>query len=261
MVINGDAEKSKCSVWNDTVKCWGDQHAVDPTYSESTLSPQYWYQPPIEALDLGTSFTAESVSCGGSHQYSLSTSGTVRCWGDDSFGQLGYENTAYFSDGANYGVDIDFGSGVVIDQLAVGDGFDCVLTTIGEVKCWGINDHGQLGYGTTNTVGDNIGEMGDAMGIKTLGDDFDGHITEICVGGGHACALSDGNDIKCWGSNDRGQLGYGHTDNIGDNGDEMGNTLANLDFGDIFTPIHVVCGQSHSCAVSDQDDIKCCGMW
>ena len=173
---------------------------------------------------------------------------------------MGYENTFRFSNNVNFGHDVNFGSGVVIELVAAGDDFNCALTTIGEVKCWGLNDHGQLGYGDMNNVGDNIGEMGDAMGITTLGDDFDGHITEICVGGGHACALSDGNDIKCWGSNDRGQLGYGHTNNIGDNGGEMGNNLQILDFGNLFTPKKIVCGQSHSCAVSDQDNIKCWGM-
>ena len=78
-------DKSTCSVWDDEVKCWGDRSVVDPTYEGTTMDPAYWYKPPIDALDLGSSFTPDSVSCGRTHQCALSTDGAVRCWGDNRF--------------------------------------------------------------------------------------------------------------------------------------------------------------------------------
>mgnify|MGYP001319708053 CR=1 FL=1 len=65
--------------------------------------------------------------------------------------------------------------------------------------------------------------MGDYLGIVTLGSDFNGYVTEICVGGGHSCALNDNYTVKCWGKNDSGQLGLGHTNNRGGGSGEMDN--------------------------------------
>ena len=176
-----------------------------------------------------------------------------------SYGQLGYENTDYFNDSTNFGVDIDFGS-KIIEQIAVGDDYTCALTDDGRVLCWGLNDNGQLGKGNTDNLGDGASEMGDYLGIVTLGSDFNGYVTEICVGGGHSCALNDQNEVKCWGENEDGQLGQGDTNNRGDAGGEMGNHLDSIDFGTGFYVEHVVCGKQHSCVVSTDGDIKCWGM-
>src|SRR5690242_3115871 len=47
--------------------------------------------------------------------------------------------------------------------LAVGTGFACALSTVGTVKCWGTNDHGQLGIGANDARGDEPGELGEAL--------------------------------------------------------------------------------------------------
>src|SRR5690606_20438424 len=95
-------------------------------------------------------------------------------------------------------------------QLAVGRDHTCALLQSGLVQCWGRNDFGQLGYGTTEHLGD--AEPVTSFGYATLGDTA----THIAAGGDHTCALLESGALRCWGRNDFGQLGHGHTDSIGD---------------------------------------------
>ena len=248
-------ERSTCSVWHQEVKCWGDRSVVDPEYTGGAV--EYWYRPQIDELDIGENFTAESVSCGLTHQCALSWNGTVRCWGNNTFGQLGYENTGYFNDSDNFGTDIDFGTDVLIEDMGSGTDFNCILSEDGDVKCFGRNEYGQLGYGDTDSIGDDSSEMGDSLSAVDLGDTFS--TSQISVGGHHVCAVSDDGDVKCWGRNDYGQLGYEDTENRGDGSSEMGDDLPVVDLGDTFTASQVVAGALHTCAVSTSMELKCWG--
>ena len=60
--------------------------------------------------------------------------------GDSSaaaLGSLGYSNELYYSDPSNFGRDVDLGDDVVIEDLQNGDDHSCILSTDGDVKCWG----------------------------------------------------------------------------------------------------------------------------
>ncbi len=70
---------------------------------------------------------------------------------------------------------------------------------------------GELGYGHTNNIGDD--ESPASAGDVNVG----GSVTQIAAGGRHSCAVLMGGAVRCWGSNEHGELGYGHTKNIGDN--------------------------------------------
>ena len=69
---------------------------------------------------------------------------------------------------------------------------------------------GQLGQGDQNIIGDN--ELPDSVEVVDAG----GRAVEIAAGGWHLCALLDNGALRCWGRNSAGQLGYGHTSDIGD---------------------------------------------
>jgi len=75
------------------------------------------------------------------------------------------------------------------------------------VRYWGNNDWGQLGYGHTDDI-DDAASAGDV--------DVGGTAVQIWAGDGHTCALLDDGALRCWGRNAAGQLGYGHTDDVGD---------------------------------------------
>ena len=132
--------------------------------------------------------------------------GHAKCWGNNTYGQLGYGITA-----PALGADmpsIDLGTGRTVRELAVGYQHTCALLDNYGVKCWGYNLYGQLGYGSTSTVT----TMGDSLAYVALG----GNAAHIAAGRDHTCAIMSTGDVKCWGHNIRGQLGVGNTTNIGD---------------------------------------------
>jgi len=86
-----------------------------------------------------------AIVAGGNHNYALTAAGGVKCWGSNNKGQLG--------DGAtdNKSTPVDtcgIGSGVT--SISAGYDHTCALTAAGGVKCWGNNEYGQLGDGTTD---------------------------------------------------------------------------------------------------------------
>merc|ERR1719474_2490737 len=64
--------------------------------------------------------------------------------------------------------DIDFGAGFEIAQFAMYEYHGCVLSVQDELKCFGRNSNGQLGYGDTENRGDDDEEMGDWLPVISL---------------------------------------------------------------------------------------------
>jgi alpha-tubulin suppressor-like RCC1 family protein len=83
--------------------------------------------------------------------------------------------------------------------------------------------------------------------------------TAIAAGNHHTCAILDNASIKCWGANEAGQLGLGHTNNRGDNSSEMGNYLLAVDLGSGIKAKAIATGGSHTCAILDNASVKCWG--
>ena len=156
------------------------------------------------------------------------SSGAVKCWGDNSQGQLGLGDTTsrYLStvmgDSLN---SVNLGTAVTAIQVGVGNQFACALTNTRTVKCWGDNQFGQLGIGSTSDIGDASGEM---AGSLTSVDLNGAAVREMAVGYQHVCVLTSTGLVKCWGKNDAGQLGIGNTNSIGDGAGEMGVSLASV---------------------------------
>jgi alpha-tubulin suppressor-like RCC1 family protein len=96
----------------------------------------------------------EQVVAGASHTCARLTDGTVRCWGANADGQLGRGNTDPIGDTdvPSDHLAIDLG-GTAIDLVA-GDFHTCAILSDGAVRCWGESAGGQLGYSSTQTIGD-----------------------------------------------------------------------------------------------------------
>jgi alpha-tubulin suppressor-like RCC1 family protein len=127
--------------------------------------------------------TVVQVVAGYYHTCALTTGGGVKCWGHNDSGKLGDGTT---TDRATPSDVSGLGSGV--SALAAGSGHTCALTTEGGVKCWGHNDSGQLGDGTTTSRATPVDVSGLASGVSAL-----------AAGSGHTCALTTEGGVKCWG--------------------------------------------------------------
>jgi alpha-tubulin suppressor-like RCC1 family protein len=99
-------------------------------------------------------------------------------------------------------------------------------------------------------MGDNLDAVDLGSGIKA---------TAIAAGGNHTCAILDNESIKCWGYNASGQLGLGNTTNQGVNSNEMGDNLDAVDLGSGIKATAIAAGGNHTCAILDNESIKCWG--
>eukprot|EP01083_Nonionella_stella_P301172 1031771_1 len=142
-------------------------------------------------------------------------------------------------------------------QIVAGGARTCVLSQNNTVKCFGYNYAGALGYGHTNNIGDEPGQMGDSLNTIDLGMNF--IPTRIVAGADHTCGLSRTNTVKCFGRNWSGQLGYGHTNDVGGEAEQMGDSLDTIDLGMNFIPTRIVAGADHTCALSRTNTVKCFG--
>jgi alpha-tubulin suppressor-like RCC1 family protein len=199
----------------------------------------------------------------------LYTDGVLKCWGSKNgvgLNDLSQDDSNYVGDkaeelGNNLPV-INLGEGLTVRQVSVGDSHICAVMSNGRLKCWGDGSDGRLGYGDTERRGDSNDEMGDNLPFVDLGSDDSGaHYTvkQVYAGYDRTCAILNNDQIKCWGSNSRGEAGYGDFNNRGDEPGEMGNHLPFVDLGTGRSARKVFAYYVHTCAILDNGGLKCWG--
>ena len=205
-----------------------------------------------EMANLGTVYLgspAVAIAAGGQHTCALLVGGSVKCWGMNNYGQLGYDSTdnkgGAAGEMANLGT-VHLGSPAI--AIAAGWYHTCALLEGGSIKCWGFNNVGQLGYDSTDEKGNAVGEMAN-LGTVYLGSPA----IAIAVGSWHTCALLVGGNIKCWGMNNYGQLGYNSTDAKGDTAGDMA-SLGTVYLGAQVSSI--AAGGQHTCVLLKGDGSK-----
>jgi len=153
---------------------------------------------------------------------------------------------------------IDLGMGKTADSIVAGAYHCCAVLTDDNLKCWGQNYYSQLGRGdTTPSVGDDPGEMGNALPVVDLGTDRT--VFFAAAGVSHTCAILNGGDVKCWGQNDLGQLGVGDPFDRGRYPAHMGDNLPVVALGAGKTAIAIGLGNKHTCALLSDHTVKCWG--
>lgn len=245
VVIDSGVTYSKVSVGHASscaitatgeLKCWGLNNSGqlgDGTATTRTLP---------KVIDAGTTYsavaTSEGYNTGKAHTCGITTAGVLKCWGDNSHGQLGNGSTS------NSSVPVVVDAGVTYSKISVGAaflwGFTCGITTGGELKCWGGNGHGGLGDGTT--VQKNSPVLIDS-GTSYL---------DISLKGEQSCAITSANVLKCWGYNFYGQVGDGTTTNR--------TTPVVIDAATGYTSVsngHFAWSGSNSCGITTDGLLRC----
>ena len=250
---------------NNTLKCWGGNYfgALGQGMSDNLGDNPNEMGDNLNAIDLGTGRTAKSLAAGVIHTCALLDNDTIKCWGDSLTGQLGQGTvnsngvgTALIDMGDNLKA-VDLGTGRSAKSLVAGWFHTCAVLDNDTLKCWGENYAGQLGQGNLNLIGDEPNEMGDNLSAIDLG--MGRSVKEAGANSNHTCAILDDNTLKCWGANDSGQLGQGSIDNLGDGQNEMGDNLSAIKLGTGRSAKSVQLGGFCTCALLDNETLKCWG--
>lgn len=247
---------------NATVRCWGDNFNRNlgdgTTITRSTI--------PLPVANLSG---VRSIATGFRHTCAVLSDDTVRCWGENSGGQLGDGTTttplapvavvglrgpvqsialggsqscALLEDetiqcwGEDRFNPTQFPRGVASLQVAAGHA--CALLNSGSVQCWGGNLYGQLGDGATD-------DSDEPVVVEGLSN-----VQALSLGLNHTCALLTDATLQCWGENRLGELG---------NGTGISNLLPQAVVrlaGDVRT---VFAGNTFTCALLREGTVQCWG--
>ena len=174
-----------------------------------------WYGSPLTKLTNAdaSAFVATSISTNGYFGCGVKSDGSVWCWGQNSYGDLGSGSTASMT--AMYPLQVVTNSTATTPLMGIssvsvsessGDIACAVAATTGAVWCWGYGAQGQIGNGYTFNYPYAVPVTTD----MTSGIQFSG-VKQISVGYEHVCAVKTDKTVWCWGENNYGQLGLGTT--------------------------------------------------
>ncbi len=252
---------------NNALKCWGDNR-----FGALGLGDNNWRgDAPNEmgdnlpAVDLGTGRTAVEVYAEALGTCALLDNGALKCWGNNTNGELGLGDTV--QRGRNPGEMGDslpalaLGTGKSIAKVSCSIFGCCALLNDGKVKCWGLNDQGQLGQGDTTNRGSAAGQMGDSLLPISFGTTS--AVKQITAGGTHSCAAFESGKVRCWGYNAAGRLGLGDSINRGHSAAYPVSGTPFIDFGVSTQLESLSLGVHFSCAtltVISTKKVKCWGQ-
>jgi alpha-tubulin suppressor-like RCC1 family protein len=205
---------------------WGSTHLIiDGTYGFDSPTPIL-----VEGLP---AVQAIAAAADGQHICVLTRSGDVKCWGHNADGQLGNGST----ESAYAPVDVTGLDGKAT-AISVGLMHSCAVLENGTVQCWGDNEYGKLGDGTTES-------RLAPVSVRGIDD-----AVAVAAGQMYTCALTSGGGVKCWGN---------------------GVHLGNGNYEDSPIPVDVTgltsgvrsisAGVGHTCAITTSGGLKCWGNW
>jgi alpha-tubulin suppressor-like RCC1 family protein len=189
---------------------------------------------PTMAPVVGLSSGVVAVAAGLYHSCALKGDGTVVCWGQNDWGQLG--NTTVQQSSVPMPV---AGLPGPVQAISAGGQNSCAITNDGNLWCWGYVV--SLGNGQT-------GSSGVPVQVTDLSS-----VIAISIGEVHACAVTQAGAVYCWGSQLEGRLGNGVDDGNKDILKPVQVTGLSSGF------VSVAAGSNDSCALKSDGSVYCWG--
>lgn len=190
------AGEHTCAIASGGVDCWGNNNDGQLGNGSTTDSST-----PVPVTGIGNATaiaTSEYNSC------AVLADGTVSCWGLDRYHQLGDGGTGGSqgcTDGSCSSIPLSVPGITNATQVAIGgtlnDSSACALLTTGKITCWGSNDYGQLGDGTTGDPSPPVTVSGISDAVQLTGSYYT------------MCAVLSSGSVDCWGFGNNGELGRG----------------------------------------------------
>ncbi len=230
------------------VKCWGSNssgqlgNGTTDGPEQCTISAFGCSTVPIDVSGLADGIAA--VSTGTDFTCALTNGGSVKCWGNNAYGQLGDGQAC--GDVCATPTDVP-GLSDRVAAISTDSGHACALTSESGVKCWGANGAGALGDGTTTQRSTPVDVVGLASGAEA-----------VAAGSGYTCALTAGGGAKCWGTDYVGNLGDGYSEEPGACGDDDP-CLTPVDVSGIAGAAAISAG-GHACVLLSAGGLMCWGM-
>lgn len=216
------------------------------------------------------------ATAGGAHTCASSWDGTMRCWGDNTAGQLGNSTQTPSRVPVEVtGLTAGPVNRPVLRDAAAGGMHTCIVASNGKVFCWGDNTNGQLGLNSQTP-------FSTMQPARDLNNSSSGPLANlIAAGENHTCAVYEGDRVGCWGR----KYSLFPTEvqgitalHIAAGGDQTcvivpGGAIkcwgGLLNFGPATNPTviqgitgkgAIAVGRSHACAIDQADTIKCWGQ-
>ena len=232
LICLGAVGSSACSTTpqNPGVPTGGADGALDGAEADT------WVPPPV----------AMAIAVGGAHVCALMSDDAIKCWGDNSHGQLGRDLPPSGTDADHMAVpevtsDLDAPVGLLAGWMQT-----CALHGGGKASCWGANDKGQLGNGKDALVY-GVDQLAAELGPDAVLDT--GGIKAFAIGQTHGCVIDNSKRARCWGGNEFGQLGT----NTGMNSRKPDHVKMAAG------AVGIAAAAAHSCAVMASGEVYCWG--
>ena len=237
---------------NETLKCWGrgyDGQLGNGGTSDSSF-PALVH---ASATDTSPLTGIAAVSSGAYHTCAVTTTESVKCWGQGTRGRLGNNQTTPSLAPVDVHTSATDASPLTgIASVSSGIHHTCALTTAGTAKCWGRGQDGRLGDGATSGSLTPVNVRAGAKNASALSK-----IATISAGANHTCASTTRGAVKCWGRGWDGLLGNGPRYS---NHSTPVNVRARAGEIAVLTGIaQIDSGRSHTCVVTDTKTVKCWG--
>jgi alpha-tubulin suppressor-like RCC1 family protein len=240
-----------CVLSGNAVWCWGRNHmgqVGDGTTSDRNV--------PVQVLTGASNFTA-----GADYTCAIMNSGRVMCWGNNASGQL--------ADGSKTNHTRPSPASLISGVAGVdgGENQTCAVTPAGLIACWrgdlipvtGGTDafSEQVAVNRFGTLIVGLDEQGTPITIQAGSskeiDSLTG-VIDVDSGLGHICALLSDGSVKCWGTNNYGQLGN----------DSTLNSQSPVPVADLAGASDMAVGRNHACSIitatAQETLIECWGL-